>query len=438
MSNNQKSINPEPMELVKSPPEISKQHSVTLKKKTLKRTLMALLGATLAITGGTLVVYQIAQKSTTKLLQAKVQPIAVSTLMIQPTKVSDTMEFSGTIQSSEKAVLSTRVMGRITNLSLEEGDRVQKGQVIARIDVLDIAAQGTQARSAVTQSQAELSRSEATLNQLESQQLEAKAALDLAQIDQGRNAQLYKEGAVSKAQLDQANTAMNIAKARTAQAESGIRQAKAAIARSQAQVTQAKAGVSASSANVSYGTILAPFDGVVTQKLSYEGETTTSGSPLLKLENPNQLKLEVSVPEANLRFVRLNQPSTVRIDSLNRTFSGRVTQIVPAADPNSRSFIVKIQLEKSSDLIPGMFGRIELSHGMREAIAIPISALFKRGQLEGVYVVGANNQVELGLVKTGKVRQGQVEIVSGLVKGERIVTNNLKKLSDGQQVAINN
>ncbi|MDF5724483.1 MAG: efflux RND transporter periplasmic adaptor subunit [Rhizonema sp. PD37] len=437
MSNNQKSINPEPMELVQSPPETSTPHSVTLKKKTPKSTLMALLGAILVITG-TVVVYQIAQKSTTKLLQAKVQPIVVSTLMIQPTKVFDTIEFSGTIRSSEKAVLSTRVMGRITNLSLEEGDRVQKGQLIAQIDVLDIAAQGTQARSAVLQSQAERSRSEATLNQLQSQQLEAKAALDLAQINQGRNAQLYKEGAVSKALLDQANTAMDIAKARIAQAESGIRQAKAAIARSQAEVTQAKASVSASSANVSYGTILAPFDGVVTQKFSYEGETPTSGSPLLKLENPNQLKLEVSVPETNLRFVRLNQPTTVRIDSLNRTFSARVTQIVPAADPNSHSFIVKIQLEKSSNLIPGMFGRIELSGGMREAIAIPISVLLKRGQLEGVYVIGANNQTELTWVKTGKVRQGKVEIVSGLVKGDRIVTNNVERLSDGQQVTINN
>lgn len=397
---------------------------------------MSLLGAALAIAGGFWVVPQITKKSLADNSVSEVRSIAVETFKVQHRAVPDTLEFSGTIQPITRAVLSTRVMGRITALPFEEGDRVEKDQVIARIDVLDIVAQTSQARSGVAQSQAELSRTQATLKQLESQRLEAQAALTMAQLNQKRMAQLHKDGAVSRSQLDQANTELDIAKARVEQAESGIRQAQAGIRQSQAAITQAQAGVAAASANVSYGIIRAPFKGIVTQKLAYEGETTALGTPLVKLENTDRLQLEISVPEADLRFVQLNQPVLIKIDALGRTFSGKVKQIVPAADPNSRSFIVKVPLKNTGYLISGMFGRIELTRGTRETITIPVGALVRRGQLEGCYVVGPDNQAELRLVKTGKVRDGHIEIASGLVDGDRVITSHLQQLSDGQPVFI--
>jgi RND family efflux transporter MFP subunit len=329
-------------------------------------------------------------------------------------------------------------MGRITQLSLEAGNCFQKGDVLARIDVMDMSAQTSQAQAGVAQAQAEVARSQATLNQLESQRLEAQAALRLAQINQVRMAQLQSEGAVSQSRLDEANTTLDEARARVAQSEAGIRQAQAAINQSRAAVNRAESGVTSASVSESYGTVTAPFNGVVVQKLAYEGEMAAPGTALLRVENPGRLQLEISVPEDNLRFVRVGQPVQVRIDAVNRTLNARIEQIVPTADPNSRSFLVKIPLNSSSRLISGMFGRIALPLGEKqEIILIPANALMQRGQLQGVFVVNRNDTQSTAVlrwVKTGQQRNGQVEIVSGLMEGDRIITSNIRQLSDGQPI----
>jgi multidrug efflux pump subunit AcrA (membrane-fusion protein) len=393
-------------------------------------------GIALALTGGVWTAQHFSQSPTEQktTLRTPVIPLAVDTLTVRLKKIPDRQELSGTIQAVDSAVLSTRVMGRIKTLALQEGDRVKKGQVVAQIDVADITAQSAQALAGVGQAQAGQAQTKANLNQLKSQQVEARASLNLAKINQSRTAQLHSEGAISQSQLDQANTALDVAQAKVAQVESALRQGEAAITQSQAAIAQAKAGVGATSANISYGVIRAPFDGVVIQKLAYAGEMTTPGAPLLKLENTDHLRLEIAVPEADLRFLRINQPVVVKIDALGEEQTANVRQIVPTADPNSRSFIVKVPLKNSGHLISGMFGRIELPRGVREVIMIPVNTLVRRGQLEGVYVVDANNQAELRWVKTGRVQDNQIEIVSGLTDGDRIITSHLQQLSDGQSI----
>jgi HlyD family secretion protein len=396
----------------------------------------AVAGIALVLAGGIWMAQPFSQSPTDNktTLATAVTPLTVDTLTVRLKKVPDRLELSGTIQPVDSAVLSTRVLGRIQTLTVQEGDRVKKGQVVAQIDVADIAAQSAQAQAGVGQSQAGLAQTKANLSQFKSQQVEARASLKLAKINQSRTAQLRAEGAISQSQLDQANTALDVAQAKVAQIESAIRQGEAAIAQSQATIAQAKAGVGAASANISYGVIRAPFDGVVTQKLAYEGEMTTPGSPLLKLENTDRLRLEIAVPEADLRFIRMGQSVVVKIDALEEKQTATVKQIVPAADPNSRSFIVKVPLKNSGPLISGMFGRIELPRGTREVIMIPANALVRRGQLEGVYVVDADSQAALRWIKTGSARDNQLEVASGLTDGERIVTSHLQQLSDGQAI----
>ncbi|MGI0484089.1 efflux RND transporter periplasmic adaptor subunit [Pantanalinema rosaneae CENA516] len=369
----------------------------------------------------------------------KTSAIAVDSLPIRAHAIADTLELSGTIRPLEQATLSTRVMGRITQLSLEAGDRFRQGDVLARIDVMDMSAQTNQAEAGVAQAEAEVARSQATLNQLESQKLEAQASLRLAQINQTRMAQLQAEGAVARSRLDEANTSLDEAKARVAQTEAGIRQAQAAIAQAKAAVNRAESSVTSASVSESYGDVIAPFDGVVVQKLAYVGEMAAPGTPLVKLENPDRLQLEISVPEENLQFVRVGQSVQVRVDAVNQTVNATIQQIVPAADPTSRSFLIKIPLNNSGRLISGMFGRIALPHGTQQAITIPVDALIQRGQLQGVYVVEDSSEqptAVLRWVKTGKVQNDQVEIVSGLMAGDRIVTTNPQQLHDGQPIAI--
>jgi RND family efflux transporter MFP subunit len=398
-----------------------------------------LLGGVLVLAGGTWGVLQLTRSSHTP-EAALTQAIAVETVEIRPQQIVNTLELSGTIRPIDQATLSTRVMGRINQLLVESGDRFQKGDILAQIDVMDMTAQTSQAQSGVAQAQAEVARSQATLSQLEAQKLEVQASLRMAQLNQSRMAQLQAQGAVARSQLDQANTTLAEIKARIAQTEAGIQQAQAAIAQSRAAVNRAESAVASASVSESYGNVIAPFDGVVVQKLAYAGEMAAPGTALLKVENPDRLQLEISVPEENLRFVRVNQLVEVRVDAVNQTLNGRIQQIVTSVDPNSRSFLVKIHLNNSGRLISGMFGRIALPKGTQDGISIPTTALIQRGQLQGVYIVETTNleqsKAVLRWVKTGKTQAGQVEIVSGLMTVDRIVTNNIGQLSDGQAIAI--
>jgi|GEM_PF-320426 len=425
------------------------------------------LGGALLLAGGTWGILQLTRSP--HVPEATIAPaIAVQTLTLTPQATTGLLELSGTLHPLEQAVLSTRVTGRITRLSLETGDRVQKGQAVATIDVVDMTAQANQARSGVIQAQsgvaqaksgllqarAERSRTQAMLSQLEAQRIEAQAAQNLAQIDQRRMAKLQAAGAISQERLDQANSALAQTTAKVAQVDAGIEQAQAGIDqaqaaigqsqatvdRSQAIVHQAESGVTAASAGVSYGTVLAPFNGVVVQKLAYVGEMAAPGTALLKIENPDQLQLEIAVPEENLRFVQVGQSVPVRFDAVNQTLDATIQQIVPTADPTTRSFLVKIPLRNSGKLIAGMFGRIALPIGEKQTVlSIPAAALIQRGQLQGVYVAVANGAQPIAVlrwVKTGKSQNGQVEIVSGLMAGDRIITTNINQLSDGQPIAV--
>ncbi len=397
------------------------------------------LGGVLVLAGGTWGISQLTHPTPVS-ETAKAPVVSVETLTITSQAIANTLELSGTVSTTEQATLSTRVMGRIIQLSLESGDRFQKGDILTRIDVMDMTAQTGQAELGVAQAQAEVARAQAALNQLESQKLEAQSALGLAQINQSRMAQLQAEGAVSQSQLDQANSTLAATTARVAQAEAGIRQSEAAIAQTQAAVSRAELSVTSADINESYGTVIAPFDGVVVQKLAYEGEMAAPGTPLLKVENPNKLQLEIAVPEENLQLVRVGQLVEVRFDAVNQTLQSTIQQIVPAADPKSRSFLVKIPLRNSGRLISGMFGRIVLPVGKtQEAIFIPAQALIQRGQLQGVYVVETRDTqptAVLRWVKTGKTQDKQIEIVSGLIVGDRIITDHLAQLRDGQPINL--
>ena len=400
-----------------------------------------LVGGVLLLTGGTWFVLSL-NKAPQPSEIASTSALSVDTLTLRSQSVANTLELSGSIRPVEQATLSTRVMGRITQLSLETGDRFRKGDILTRIDVMDITAQTGQAQLGVAQAQAEVFRSQASLSQLESQKLEAQSALRLAQVTQSRMSRLQAEGAVSKSVLDDANTALEQARARVAQSEAGIRQSQAAIDQTQAAVSRAELSVISSDVSESYGTIFAPFDGVVVQKLAYEGEMAAPGTPLLKVENPNKLELEISVPEENLRFVRVGQSVKVQFDAVNQSLSATIQQIVPASNAQSRSFLIKIPLTNSGKLISGMFGRIALPIGAtKETLLIPTTALIQRGQLQGVYVLETAGEKSITQsiammrwVKTGKTQDGQIEIVSGLKVGDRIVTSNIAQLSDGQTV----
>jgi RND family efflux transporter MFP subunit len=186
---------------------------------------------------------------------------------------------------------------------------------------------------------------------------------------------------------------------------------------------------------LSYTKITAPFAGVVTRKTVDAGDLAGPGVPLLEIEDQQQYRLEALVNEDQIASVKAGAPVPVKLDALGgQELPGTVSEIVPAADSSSRSFVVKIDLPRDPAIKSGLFGRARFSVDQKEVLTIPASAVVQRGQLTGVYVAGDDNVARLRLITIGKRHGDQYEALSGLDAGERIVTDGVERVNDGGAV----
>jgi RND family efflux transporter MFP subunit len=331
----------------------------------------------------------------------------VALLQVQKTTVADVVEATGTVQAALSAQLSSQVMGTITRVNVHEGDRVRRGQELVVID----AAQQQAAYAGAT---AGLQASQETI-------AAADADYALAESTMKRYQMLYDKKSVSPQEYDEVKTRLTAAKARRDAAHAGR--------------AQAEAGVSQASTAISFTKVRAPFDGLVVTKLAEPGAMAAPGVPLLVVEDPSRFRLEASVDESKLGAVKLGEPVPVVIDALgDAPIMGKVTQIVPTADPASRTFTVKIDLPANPQIRSGLFGRARFPRGERQSIAVPKSAVLSRGQLQAVYVVSSDQLISLRYVTLGAVSGDQVEVLSGLQSGDRIVARPDDRELSGKQV----
>ena len=333
----------------------------------------------------------------------------VSVIAVQKTTVPDWLEAVGTVRAAQTSQISSQVMGNILEVRAREGDRVQSGQMLA---VLDDA----QSRSAVDQATAAVTAAENELSAADSDRALAAATLK-------RYQQLYEKKSVSPQEFDEIKARYQSADARRDMAQAGQAQANAYL-------VQART-------SLGYSRIRAPFAGVVTEKKADAGSLASPGIPIFTIEDTRSYRLEVTVDESDLRLVHVGQVSPVTIDALgNVPLSGNVVQIVPAADPASRSFLVKVELPVDARLRSGLFGRARFSRGERSALLIPRTSLVERGQLQAVYVLDANQIAGLRYVTLGETAGDQIEVLSGLQDGERLVAVAGGRDLSGKRIAI--
>lgn len=331
----------------------------------------------------------------------------IPVLAVQRTMVPDVLEAVGSVQAAQTSQLASQTMGNIVEIRVHEGDRVQRGQVLALID-------DAQPRAAVDRAQAA---------ELAAQQEVSAATTDLALADVTlkRYQTLYERKSVSPQEFDEIKARQQAAQARHAMAQAGQEQAKAAV-------VQART-------SLEYTRIRAPFDGVVTEKKADAGTLASPGMPLFTVEDVRRYRLEATVNENDLRFVKLGQGVPVLIDALgNAEFQGKVAQIVPAVDPASRSFMVKIELPANSQLRSGLYGRAEFPRGERQTVMIPRTAVIDRGQLRGVFVLDQNRVAGVRYVTLGKPAGEAVEVLAGLEGGEQLVANPAERDLSGKRV----
>jgi RND family efflux transporter MFP subunit len=200
---------------------------------------------------------------------------------------------------------------------------------------------------------------------------------------------------------------------------------------------QANAALAQAQTSLGYTRIRAPFAGVVTEKKADPGTLASPGMSIFTIEDTHSYRLEVTVDEGDIRLVHVGQAAPVTIDALgNIQLSGKVVQIVPAADPASRSFLVKIGLPADARLRSGLFGRAQFARGERPALLIPRTSLVERGQLQGVYLLDANQIAGLRYVTLGKSAGEKVEVLSGLQDGDRLVAAPGERELAGKRIAI--
>ena len=283
----------------------------------------------------------------------------------------------GTVRSKQRAVIEAKVSGRLLQYLAAPGQIVKSGELLAELDVQEIRAKREQ----------------------------AQAMLDQARRDLGRQEQLIASKATSQQELDAAA----------------------------ARVKVTTAGLNEAETMLGYAKVTAPFDGVITRKLADLGDLAMPGKPLMEIESPANLRFETNLPESLLDRIKPGARLPVTIPTLPKPLSATVSEISPVADALSRTFLVKLDLPAEAGLRPGQFGRVAVPVVETQLLLVPRHSVVKRGQMEMVFVV-KENRATLRLVKTGKLLDDQIEILSGIEPGDPVVTRDASLLTDGQSV----
>lgn len=328
------------------------------------------------------------------------EPPVVVTLSTISAGTSPAILASGEVEAIQTANISTRVMGRITNIFVKPGDRVAKGQLLARVWDEDIKAKGAQTDAMIA---------------------EAEGSFAAAQKDYDRFNYLYKQQSATAKELDNVTLQYNSAKARVAAAK------------------QMRSEVNA---NLSYSSLTAPFAGVVTQKLSEVGSIVTPGMPILTIEQNAILQVSASIAESDISHIHLGDVAIIQIKSTSQRLDGKVIQINPSSQFTGGQYNVKISIPGTrNDIYAGMFASISIPvkdtrQSKTDVALIPLSAIINRDELTGIYTVSANHTALLRWIRLGKTYGDKIEVITGLSKDEKFIGSSESKLYNGAPVVV--
>ncbi len=303
----------------------------------------------------------------------------VQTFTVNKQAADNTLSWQGTVRSRVIAKIAPKLNARILEIRVHPGDHLNKGDIIALLDDRDLRAATNAANAALVAAQAQATQAETEARRIED---------------------LYNKQAATRPNYDAVLAQAKAARAMANQAASAVQQS---------QVTQGE------------NALIAPFNSVVTERLQEPGDMGSPSVPVVTLRKPDDLRLEVAISSQCAAKVSLGMEVKVRIDVIQQTFYGRVDEITPEVDPQTRSQQVKIKLPARSDLQDGQYGWLEFScDDSQQALLIPSNAIIHYGQLQAVKVVDGKQWLTRH-VRTGKQYGDQVEILSGLHEGETII-----------------
>jgi len=364
-------------------------------------------------------------------LKAKVETISQSAVGVS-------YEAVGTVRSKAVTAIRSKLVAHVVAVHAREGSVVKIGDPLVELDDREVAAQAQKAEGGLTEARNALEEVSRAVDAAASAQVAAAANKDLANATYERYKGLLDNNAVSRQMFDEAQARQRAAEAEAQRAGDMLRSTTARKGESKARIEQANAEVANSRVALSFTKITAPVNGIVRRKTVEVGDLVSPDATLFELENNEQYRLEASVDEAQFGRVHVGDQGVAVLDGLGAELPGAIGEIVPAADPASRTFVVKLDLPKDERLRSGMFGRLRLSFGQKEILTVPKSAIIERGQLVGVYALTGDNVARLRLIKTGKSYGDRIEVLSGLNAGESIVVENVAEVTDGRRIEGSN
>lgn len=325
---------------------------------------------------------------------------------VKSAAMPEMLEVAGSVRARTSAVVSTRIPGSISVLRVREGDRVRKGQLLAELDAPENQATAAVATAGIDEARHGLE--------------EAVSRRKLADSTFERYQNLFKEEAISRQEYDVRQSEKNMA----AQG----------VARAEARLKQAQEGSKAAATMSDYTRIISPISGIITSKPADLGATVFPGQPLMSIEDEGSYQLELALPESVATRVKPGSPLQVTLDALGSTFAAKIAEIVPTADPGSRTFAARIDLNQKG-LKSGMFGRGAIDLGTTvTGITVPIKAVINRGAMAVVWTVDKENIARMRIVKIGRQTGERVEILAGLTDDERVVVTGAETVTEGAKV----
>ena len=359
------------------------------------------------------------------------QGTAVSRPVVQDVEVAvvlpvprETMaEAPGTVRARTTAAVAPQVMGRLTGVMVSEGSAVAAGALLATIDDTTVRAQLSSAEGAVAEAEAAGEEVEAAISQ-------AEAAKSLAEKTLERYRKLLDGKVVTQQEFDEVEMRRTVA----------VKELERALqkrAQVRAKVAQARSQADAAKAMLAWTRVVAPFAGVIVEKRADAGSMAVPGVPLFVLDDPGGYRIEASVSETYLPLLKKGIPVLGVLDAdPGRPFPAVVTEVVPEIDPASRTFTVKADLP-AGRARSGQSGKLRFAAGKGTVLAVPKRAITRAGGSDGVFTIGARDNVaRLSMITLGAEFGDRVEVLSGIEEGDRVALSPIDRLSDGARVEV--
>ena len=362
---------------------------------------------------------------------------AVDVQQVKATQKKTGDTYKATLEAYQQGVISSKISAKVLTVSIENGQYVNQGDVIAKLDDQDIQNSIKTAQSQIQVNEQQVNAAEQQLNAAQVSMEKLKINVDDAKRNYDRQKTLFDNKAISQSELEAAEKTVNTTQADYDSGNASIENSKASIQTSKASLEAQKVALANYQDNLKNTVITAPISGIISDKSLNVGQMASQGAVLAKINDISSVYATIQVPQEKINNVKIGQAATITVDGSDKTYDGNMKNMDLSADATSRVFNCKVQIENSDkSLHPGVYGQVQLlSEEGTSVITVPISALVGN---EGDYSVFINDNgtAKKQKITIGETDQNSVEITDGIKEGDQVICTNTSSLQDGQEIDV--